>query len=77
MAALGLCCSTWAQELWHTGMWDLLRSGIKPVPPALAGGFLTTGPPGESLIYLFIYLAVLGLVVARGRSDLHCGMRAP
>ena len=47
------------------------------MPPALAGGFLTTGPPGESLIYLFIYLAVLGLVVARGRSDLHCGMRAP
>ena len=30
-------------------MWDLPRPGIKPVSPALAGGFLTTGPPGKSL----------------------------
>ena len=29
-------------------MWDLPGSGIKPVPPALAGGFLSTEPPGES-----------------------------
>ena len=29
------------------GVWDLLRPGIKPVSPALAGGFLTTGPPGN------------------------------
>ena len=29
-------------------MWDLPRPGIEPVPPALAGGFLTTGPPGRS-----------------------------
>ena len=27
------------------------RPGIKPVSPALAGGFLTTGPPGKSHIY--------------------------
>ena len=24
------------------------RPGIKPMSPALAGGFLTTGPPGKS-----------------------------
>ena len=30
-------------------MWDLPGSGIKPVSPALAGGFLTIGPPGKSL----------------------------
>ena len=29
------------------GVWDLLRSGIKLVSPALQGGFLTTGPPGK------------------------------
>ena len=28
---------------------DLPGSGIKPVSPALAGGFLTIGPPGKSL----------------------------
>ncbi|KAJ8782467.1 hypothetical protein J1605_010175 [Eschrichtius robustus] len=30
-------------------MWDLLGPGLEPVSPALAGGFLTTGPPGKSL----------------------------
>ena len=29
-------------------------SGIKPVSPALAGGFLTTGSPGKSLVSTFI-----------------------
>ena len=29
-------------------MWDLPGPGIKPVSPALAGGFLTTAPPGKS-----------------------------
>ena len=29
-------------------IWDLPRPGIKPVSPALAGGFLTTVPPGKS-----------------------------
>ena len=28
------------------GMWDL-PGGLKPVSPALAGGFLTTAPPGK------------------------------
>ena len=31
------------------GIWDLLRPGIEPVFPVLAGGFLTTGPPGKPL----------------------------
>ena len=30
-------------------MWDLPRPGIEPVSPALAGGFLTTSPPGKPL----------------------------
>ena len=30
-------------------MWDRPRPGLKPLSPALAGGFLTTAPPGKSL----------------------------
>ena len=42
-----------AQQLWCTaqllhGMWDLPGPGLEPVSPALAGGFLTTAPPGRS-----------------------------
>ena len=29
------------------GMWDLPGPGLEPVSPALAGGFLTTVPPGK------------------------------
>ena len=31
-------------------MWDLPGPGFKPVSPALAGGFLTTAPPGKPLV---------------------------
>ena len=37
--AHGLSCSA--------AMWDLPGLGIKPVSPALAGGFPTTAPPGK------------------------------
>ena len=50
-------CSWWAAEHQLTsggtgaslphGMWDLPGPGIEPMSPALAGGFLTTGPPGN------------------------------
>ena len=38
--------------MWRTGlvlrnMWDLPGPGLEPVSPALAGGFLTTAPPGK------------------------------
>ena len=32
--------------------WDRPRPGIELVSPSLQGGFLTTGPPGNSLIAL-------------------------
>ena len=48
---------TWTQL--PCGMWDLPRPGIEPVSPALAGGFLTTGPPLAFLID-FIFRAILG-----------------
>ena len=35
-------------------MWDLPGPGVKPVSPALAGGFLTTAPPGEPKTLAFI-----------------------
>ena len=28
-------------------MWDLPGPGLEPMSPALAGGFLTTAPPGK------------------------------
>ena len=38
-------CGAWALLL--CGMWDLPGPGLEPVSPALAGGFLTTAPPGK------------------------------
>ena len=36
------------------GMWDLPGPGLEPVSPALAGGFLTTAPPGKSQEHFLI-----------------------
>ena len=33
-------------------MWDLPGPWIEPTSPAVAGGFLTTGPPGKSVSVL-------------------------
>ena len=44
-------CGAWAWLL-HS-MWDLPGPGLEPVSPALAGGFLTTAPPGKSHIQCF------------------------
>ena len=66
-------------------MWDLPGPGLEPVSSALAGGFLTTVPPGKSyfsffffLINLFIYLFLAELGVrfcARAFSS--CGKWGP
>ena len=37
---------------WLYGMWDLPGSGIEPMFPALADGFLTTEPPGSPMNFL-------------------------
>ena len=44
-------CGAWTQL--PCGLWNLPRSGIELVSPALAGGFLSTGPPGKSSYYFF------------------------
>ena len=62
VAVLGLLSSCGTQALEHTGPVVAVRGlscpaacailvprpGIEPASPALAGGFLTTGPPGKS-----------------------------
>ena len=40
-------------------MWDLPRPGLKPVSPALAGGFLTIAPPGKPCILFFFFFCIL------------------
>ena len=52
VAARGLGGRTAWTESPHR-IWNLPGPGIEPVSPALAGGFLTTGPPGWSYIQLF------------------------
>ena len=45
-----------ARALLPYGMWNLPRPGVGSVSPALADGFLTTGPPGMSMcVCLFIF----------------------
>ena len=40
-------------------MWNLPGPGVEPVSPALAGRFLTTGPPGKSSCLCFIILILI------------------
>ena len=56
--ALALGCmdfsnhGTQALLLWS--MWNLLGLGMEPMSPALAGEFLSSGPPGKSRLYSFL-----------------------
>ena len=43
-----------AQASLPCSMWDLPRPGTEPTSPALASEFLTTGPPGKSLEFIFL-----------------------
>ena len=42
-----------ARDWLLRGMWDLPGPGLEPMSPALAGGFLTTAPPGKPLFFIF------------------------
>ena len=62
------CCGAWARVGFSScgrrtqlpcSMWSLPGERIKPMSPALAGGFLTTGPPRRSLT-LFILVKLRG-----------------
>ena len=40
-------------------MWDLPGPGVEPVFPALAGGFLTTAPPGKPFsLFCFVFFVL-------------------
>ena len=58
-------CGAGAQLL--RGMWDLPRPGLKPMSPALAGGFLTTAPPGKSQSKYFL-ITIFYILVVRSIS---------
>ena len=46
------------------GMWDLLGPGLEPASSALAGGLLTTAPPGKPLfVHMSIYLCRIQVLV--------------
>ena len=55
-------CGSRAQPL--RGMWDPPRPGLEPVSPALAGGLLTTAPPGKPLSFYFLHCAALPLMTS-------------
>ena len=58
-------CGARAQQLWQVSLVSLRqvggiltpRPGIKPMSPAVQGGFLTTGPPGNSYIYIYFFFS--------------------
>ena len=65
-------CDTRAQ-LPHS-MWDLPGQGIKPMSPALAGRFLTTGPPGKSCMFfkrVAIYPCICSCILLSPLSVTH------
>ena len=41
-------------------MWDLPGPGLEPVSPALAGGFLTTAPPGKPPPWVLMRITTMG-----------------
>ena len=43
-----------SRALLFRGMLDRPRPGLKPVSPALAGGFLTTAPPGKPMTHNYM-----------------------
>ena len=53
-------------------MWDLPGPGLEPVSPALAGGFLTTVPPGKP--YFALKMAPKHNVKVLSRAYLSTGM---
>ena len=40
-------------------MWDRPGPGLEPMSPALAGGFLTTAPPGKSHVFICLHIYCL------------------
>ena len=58
-----------AQPQLPCGGWTLPGPGIEPMHPSLAGGFLTTGPLGKSLIYLFLVEVLFTILLVPGVGE--------
>ena len=54
------------------GIWDLPRRGIEPMSPALAGGFLITGPPRKSFPSPFMQVITPQLLELPPTECIHC-----
>ena len=55
-------------------MWDLPGPGLKPVSPAMAGGFLNTAPPGKStILYLEWGLGYTDICIYQNTANVHLG----
>ena len=54
-------------------MWSLLQQGIKPMSPALASGFSTTGPPGKSYTHPLLCRSEMAFTSAYQMVDLPDG----
>ena len=52
---------------WLRDVWNLPGPEIEPACPALAGRFLTTGPPGKSSLHVYV------LVLLFNTEDFGCG----
>ena len=50
------------------GMWDLPRSGIEPMYPALESRFFTTDLPGKPSCYLLGSRKIKSVVVGSGKK---------
>ena len=65
------------QSLWYTcllqSMWDLPRPGIKPLSPALAGGFLTPGAIREVPLCSFLNQIVWILAIRLNELFIYFG----
>ena len=57
-------------------MWDLPRPGLEPVSPALAGGFLTTAPPGKTPCPLLTLTPLLPRFIRHDQTE-RPGQRLP
>ena len=59
-----------AHGLSYSGACGILvpRPGIKPVSPALQGGFLTTGPPGKSPQFFLLHSNAVTTMCVFSRS---------
>ena len=82
VAAHGLSsCGSWALECRLSscgarallpGIWDLPGPGIEPVSPALAGGFLTTGPTEKPNTHTLKHNIFHILTITRSKHT-YCG----